>query len=310
MKMDRMISIIMILLERKKVSVPELAGICEVTTRTIQRDLEAINMAGVPIVSFPGAGGGVGIMDHYKLEKRLFSTSDVTTLLMGLGSIRSSLTGDEVVNALAKIKGMIPEEQRQAIELKAGQIAIDTTPWMDSYDYGAVIAILQAGMEDRRLIGFAYSDRKQNRSRRTVEPYRLILKAMNWYFEGFCLERQDFRIFKLSRMSDAVLLDERYEPRTFSPPASIRAEFSDDKHAIEVTLRVGASALDQLIDICGPDCAEPETEDTWIARIKLFDTEFGYKFLLGLGADCECLRPESLRNNLKRYVERILGLYV
>ncbi|WP_310601518.1 helix-turn-helix transcriptional regulator [Anaerosporobacter sp.] len=62
MKMDRMISIIMILLERRRVSIPELAKICEVTTRTIQRDLDAINQAGVPIVSYPGVGGGVGIM--------------------------------------------------------------------------------------------------------------------------------------------------------------------------------------------------------------------------------------------------------
>lgn len=56
MKMDRIIAIIMILLERKRVSVPELAKICEVTPRTIQRDLEAINLAGVPVVSFPGLG--------------------------------------------------------------------------------------------------------------------------------------------------------------------------------------------------------------------------------------------------------------
>lgn len=91
MKIDRLISIIMILLERRRVSIPELAKLCEVSPRTISRDLETINQAGIPIVSYPGLHGGVGIMEHYKLEKRLFSTTDVTTLLMGLGCIRTSL---------------------------------------------------------------------------------------------------------------------------------------------------------------------------------------------------------------------------
>ena len=101
MKTERMISIIMILLERKKVAIRELARICEVAPRTIQRDLDAINLAGVPIVSFPGVGGGVGIiMESYKLGKRLFS--NVITLLMGLGGIRCSLNGNTVVSALAR----------------------------------------------------------------------------------------------------------------------------------------------------------------------------------------------------------------
>ena len=131
MKIDRLISIIMILLERRRVSIPELARQCEVSARTISRDLETINQAGIPIVSYPGLHGGVGIMENYKLEKRLFSTADVTTLLMGLGCIRTSLSGEEVVNALVKVRGIIPEEQRREIELRAGRLAIDMTPWVD-----------------------------------------------------------------------------------------------------------------------------------------------------------------------------------
>ena len=309
MKMDRIIAIIMILLERKRVSVPELAKICEVTPRTIQRDLEAINLAGVPVVSFPGLGGGVGIMENYKLEKRLFSTADVTTLLMGLGSIRSSLTGDEVVGALAKIKGMIPEEHREAIELKAGQITIDTTPWMGGHDYSGAIALVQTAMDERRLLRFAYKGRKQNSSLRTVEPYRLILKTMNWYCEGFCLTRQDFRIFKLSRMADMAMLDERYEARAFSPQQSIQPVFDDRNDAVTATLRVREAALDPLTDLFGPDCVKPESDDTWIATIPVFESEIGYTFLLGFGLDCECLAPESLRSGFKRYLEQISSMY-
>ena len=308
MKIDRMISIIMILLERKKVSVPELAQIGEVTTRTIQRDLSAINQAGVPIISYPGKSGGVGIMENYKLEKRLFSTADVATLLMSLGSIRSSLSGGEVAGALAKIKGMIPEEHREAIEQKAEQLAIDTTPWFGNRSCGDLIALLQNAMGERRLVRFAYSDRTQKKSVRTVEPYRLILKSMSWYFEGFCLERQDFRVFKLSRMSDVVVRNERYEPRAFSPGQIVQPDF-EDKDMVSATLRIGESAREQLMDLCGPDCMEREGDGTWIAKIPVFDNEIGYRFLLGFGPDCECLAPPGLRDNFRRCLGRIAALY-
>lgn len=308
MKIDRMISIIMILLERKKVSVPELAKICEVTPRTVQRDLSAINQAGVPIVSYPGANGGVGIMENFKLEKRLFSTADVTTLLMGLGSIRSSLSGDEVAGALAKIKGMIPEEQREAIELKAEQLVIDTTPWLGARSCGDLIALLQTAMDEHRLIRFAYSDRAQNKSTRTAEPYRLILKSMSWYFEGFCLERRDFRIFKLLRMSGATLLDERYEPRAFSPQPALEFPLEDES-TVPATLRVRESAVEPLTEMFGPDCLEAEGGGTWLARIPVSENERQYKFLLALGADCECLAPKSLRSGFSSYLGRISALY-
>ena len=238
MKMDRMISIIMILLERKRVNVPELAKIFEVTTRTIQRDLDAINQAGVPIVSYPGVGGGVGIMENYKLEKRLFSTADVTTLLMGLGSIHSSLSGDEVVGALAKVRGMIPEEQREAIELKAGRFTIDTSPWSGSRSFDELVGLLEMAMEKSRILRFAYSDRKLNKTVRLVEPYRLILKTMSWYFEGFCLERQDFRIFKLSLMSETVMTDRVFELRPFPTNQVIQPVLPALPGAMNAPLRI------------------------------------------------------------------------
>lgn len=308
MKMDRMISLIMILLERKKVSIPELAKICEVTPRTIQRDLDAINMAGVPIVSYPGVGGGVGIMENYKLEKRLFTTADVTTLLMGLGSIRTSLTGGEVASALMKLRGMIPEESREAIELKAGQITIDTTPWVGKRDYGELLTLLQQAMDERRLVRFSYSDRLTNKSKRTVEPYRLILKSMNWYFEGFCLEREAFRIFKLSRVLEATLLDESYAPRPFSPRQTIEPRFAD-KNQVSATLRVREAAVEPLIEDYGLEHMEQAGDDTWIAQVTVLGDERGYKFLLSLGADCEVLAPDTLRTGFKAYVENILAQY-
>lgn len=310
MKMDRLISIIMILLERKRVTISELAKVCEVTTRTIQRDLDAINQAGVPIVSYPGVGGGVGIMENYKLEKRLFSTADVTALLMGLSSIHSSLSGGEIVGALAKIKGMIPEEQRASIEVKAGRFAIDTSSWNGIRPDSEIVRLLGVAMEENRLVQFSYRNFKLDKSTRTVEPYRLLLKAMKWYFEGFCLARQDYRIFKLSRMSSVVVADKMFKPRSFIPQPILQPAFHNEQDALPAILRIREAALDRIMDEYGSDCIEAESADTWIVRIPLFNNEWGYKFLLQFGTDCECLEPKCLRDNFIQYVAQLASIYM
>lgn len=307
MKIDRLISIIMILLERKKVRLAELAGIFNVTPRTIQRDLDAINLAGVPIVSYPGVGGGVGIMENYKLEKRLFSTRDITALLMGLGSIQTSLSGDEVVGALAKVKGMIPEEQRAAIELRAGQVTIDTTPWTGMHGYGNLIASVQSALDDRRLLRFQYTDRMMNKTERTVEPYRLVLKGMRWYLDGYCLEREDYRMFKLARMGEVEILTTAYTPRDYSSGPTVEPNFQDNVSI--ATLRVKEAALDRLLDMVRKSDIETENGDTWVMHVPIPANEHGYKFLLGLGVDCQCLAPLELRDGFKQYLKRMTALY-
>jgi len=130
MKIDRLVSIIMVLLDKKRISSQALADMFEVSQRTIYRDVETINMAGIPIRSTPGVGGGFEIMEEYKLEKKVFSSSDLSAILMGLSSLSSMVRGEEVVQALAKVKSFIPADQAKEISLKANRIYIDLSPWL------------------------------------------------------------------------------------------------------------------------------------------------------------------------------------
>ena len=197
MKIDGLISIVMTLLERRSVSATELAKTFEVSPRTIYRDMDTLNQAGIPIVALPGAKGGVGIMESYKLEKRLFTTTDITMLLMGLGSIRLPLSGREIAGVLSKVSGMISEEQRKEIETNANRIAIDVTPWSGIRPYAGLVETIQSAMENNKILSFRYSDRKQNRTARRLESYRLLMKNGGWYVDGYCLTRNDFRLFRL-----------------------------------------------------------------------------------------------------------------
>lgn len=100
MKVDRLVSIIMILLDKKRIGAQELADMFEVSPRTIYRDIDAINMAGIPVRSTSGVGGGFEIMPEYNLDKNVFSNSDLTAIFMGLSSLSNMIRGNELVNAL------------------------------------------------------------------------------------------------------------------------------------------------------------------------------------------------------------------
>ena len=125
MKTDRLVSIIMMLLDKERVSAQELADRFEVSPRTIYRDIETINMAGIPVRSTPGVGGGFEIMQEYKLDKNVFSAADLSAILMGLSSLSGMVRGNELVNALAKVRRFIPADRAKEIELRANQIYID-----------------------------------------------------------------------------------------------------------------------------------------------------------------------------------------
>lgn len=130
MKIDRLVSIIMILLDKERISAQALAEIFEVSPRTIYRDVETINMAGIPIRSTSGVGGGFEIMKAYKLDQKVFSSSDLTAILTGLSGLSDVIRGDEVVNALAKVKSFIPAEKAKDIAFRTNQICIDLSPWL------------------------------------------------------------------------------------------------------------------------------------------------------------------------------------
>ena len=107
MRIDRLISIIMLLMQRRKVDAKELAAILEVTTRTIYRDVEAINQAGIPIITYPGRQGGIGILEEYKVDKKLFTNKDIRTMLIGLSGVQSVLKDEQSKNSMIWVRFMM-----------------------------------------------------------------------------------------------------------------------------------------------------------------------------------------------------------
>jgi predicted DNA-binding transcriptional regulator YafY len=308
MKVDRLISIIMVLLERKKISAKSLAEMFEVSLRTIYRDIETINIAGIPIVSSPGVGGGFHIMAEYKVDKKVFTTSDIATLLMGLGSISSMLSNKEIVNTLAKVKSLIPTEHINEIELKSNQIMIDLKPWMGNEYLQPFLDMIKTAFQKQALLSFQYSDRKGQMSNRKIEPYKLALKDNHWYIQGFCLGKQDFRLFKLSRMSNLEMLDVTFIRRELPTAVSQFTDIMSKKQSV-IKLLIHESIRDRLLDYCGSEHIMPYGDNQFIVHFPFIADDFGYNLLFSFGDKCKCLEPPDVRAEFIRRIGNLSKLY-
>lgn len=308
MKVDRLVSIILLLLEKERISAQELADMFEVSPRTIYRDIDAINLAGIPVHATPGAGGGFEIMKQYKIDRKVFTTTDLSIILMGLSSLSNMMRGDELVNALAKVKSFIPAEQAKDIELKANQIYVDLTPWMGNKNVQPYLETIKTALQEHKLLSFEYIDRYGNKTARTAEPYQLVLKSSFWYWQGFCRTRNDFRLFKLSRMSNLQILDEVFSLREHPKP---QLYFPDSQpyRQTKIKLRIHKSVLDRVIDFCNEEDVLPDGDEYFTVRYPLIENEYYLDMLLSFGDKCECLEPPHIRAKLKQRIRDMAALY-
>ena len=308
MKVDRLVSMIMILLDKKRVGAQELADMFEVSPRTIYRDIDTINMSGIPVFSTSGVGGGFEIMQEYKIDRKVFSTADLSAILMGLSSLSSMIRGDDLVNALAKVKSFIPADRAKDIELKANQVCIDLSPWMGNSNIQPYLEIIKTALQESRLLSFEYADRYGNKTARTAEPYQLVLKDSHWYLQGYCHMRNDFRLFKISRMSNMQIQEASFTPRDYQKPL---LDFADILAAMQkdIKIRIHKSVMDRVLDYCTYEHFSPDGDEHYIVSFPFIENDYYYNILLGFGDKCECLEPLLIRTEMKRRIQDIAKIY-
>ena len=194
MKIDRLIGILSILLQKEKVTAPELAEMFEVSKRTINRDIDDLCRAGIPIVTSQGTGGGISIMDGYRMDRTILSSKDMQMIMAGLRSLDSVSGSNYYSRLMEKIKA-------GSTEFVSGSesILIDLSSW-NKDSISPKIELIQDAIELGKTVKFEYYSPKGN-SEREIEPYYLIFKWSSWYVYGYCLLRNDFRLFKLNRMT-------------------------------------------------------------------------------------------------------------
>ena len=197
MKIDRLIGILSILLQEEKTTAPELAERFEVSRRTINRDIEDLCKAGIPIKTAQGTGGGISIMDGYRMDRTLLTSKDMQVILAELRSL-DSISGSSYYSQLME------KIQAGTSEFISGRdsVLIDLSSWYRD-SLAPKIETIQDAIGDRQLISFRYYA-PSGEGERTVEPYYLVFRWSSWYLWGWCADRRDYRLFKLNRMDKVV----------------------------------------------------------------------------------------------------------
>lgn len=298
----------MILMDKKRISAKELADMFEVSTRTIYRDIEAISIAGIPVNSTSGVGGGFEIMENYKIDKATFLEGDITTLLIGMSNLPNVIKNWGYSNTLAKIKNLIPEEKSDTIHSKSEQICIDFSHWTWNRNVELDLDIIKIALQENKLLSFEYINHKGEQTRRQVEPYQLVLKSSQWYLQSFCLMRNDYRLFKLTRILNLKANEINFIPKSYKRPFLDTAEILL-KRQVTIKLRIHKSIMERVLDYCDYRSFLLDDDNHYIVNFPFIENDYHYGIILSFGTQCECLYPPQVRSKLKDKIDSLVKLY-
>ena len=301
MKINRLIGILSILLQKDKVTMTELAKKFEVSYRTIIRDVETINAAGIPIASETGRNGGVYIMNDYKIDRTVLSSEELRIILSGLKSL-DSVSGTNNYKILME---KLSIDTAGDIDRTDGTIIIDLSGW-NKADISKKIDLIKSAMDKNKTVSFTYFAPNGN-TVREIEPYHLIFQWSGWYVWGYCLLREDYRMFKLSRLADLRITDSERKKRSVP-------EYKSDisYHApteITATVKFHNSVKWRIIDELGKQDLNNSNDEYVTVTVTWSDTESFYRHISTFGDKAEIIEPKEYREEFKRVIKNIYNKY-
>lgn len=301
MRIDRLIGMLAILLQKEKVTAPELAEHFEVSRRTINRDIEELCKAGIPIVTQQGQGGGISIMDGYKMDRTLFTGKEMQDILAGLRSLDS-------VNGTNRYVQLMEKLSVDSSDFMTGNqsVLIDLSSWHQTA-LAFKIELIRAAIDSKRELAFIYYSPK-GESRRQIEAYYLIFKWASWYVWGWCKTRKDFRLFKLNRMEQLELCENTFEERACPLP-----DLSDSKvfsGGMEVKALFRPEYKWKLVEEYGAQCYTEQEDGRLLFQTNTFaNKDYLIDWLFSFQDGVELIEPEEIRAEIRRVLEVMKNIY-
>jgi len=299
MKLDRLLGILTALLRSDRMTAPELAEKFEVNRRTISRDVDTLCRAGIPIITHQGNGGGISISEGFKLDKSVLTVDELSGIIAALKGIGSVSEQSRVERTLDKLGagGSAVVSMREPVVIDLASHYKDQLT--DKID------LLKRAILEAQVVEFDYYYGK-GESRRRIEPYVVIFKWTSWYVFGFCLERQDWRMFKLTRLWNITVCDETYVPREIPPERrDFGTHFTDD---IQLVALFDPSVKHQLIEAYGLNCYA-ETDEGLLFEFGFENRDYLMSWLLSFGGNVKVLEPRDVAGEIQAAAEKILSRY-
>ena len=300
MKIDRLIGILSVLLQEEKVTAPELAERFEVSRRTINRDIDDLLYAGIPIRTSQGTGGGISIAEGYKVDRTILTSKDMQMILAGLRSL-DSVSG-------SRYYGQLMEKiQAGSSEFISGKdsILIDLSSWYKE-TLAPKISSIQDAIENRHILEFYYYA-PSGESKRSIEPYYIVFKWTSWYVYGWCLKRKDYRLFKLNRMDKVKETHKSFTCRN-APVPDLSSELRFPRNIVLKAL-FDPDMKWRLVEEFGPDCYEEQENGKLLLIRDYSDIENLTMWMLTFGDKVEVIEPLEVRERLKAMAESMMKIY-
>lgn len=310
MKLERLLAIIMLLLNRDQINAKELAEYFEVSQRTIYRDIDTINRAGIPIVSYMGAEGGFGILENYKITKNFLDDYEINSLLSALKNLNNTINDKKISHTIEKLDNLKPDKNIFSSNSKSIPINIDYNNWNSKNKDKDKLKNLNNAINEKRIISFEYVNKKGECTNRIVEPLSLLLKDFSWYLQGYCHGKEDYRLFKVKRMR-MVKVTEDYFTRNAPPLEALDylEEWYKDSTVINVILKFKAKMRARVFDSFNEDEIQLLEDGTIEVHFTYPEDNGLFELILGFGSQVEVIEPLELRAQILQRAVEICNLY-
>lgn len=295
MSAERLFRIINILMNKQNVSAVTLAQEFEVSTRTIYRDIDKLTLAGVPVYTTQGRDGGISLLPNYVLNGTLLTNQEQEQILMGLKNITGIYKGTDEL--LVKLGALFRREQADWIE-------VDLKSWQNSQKENTLFEGIKEAILNKNSITFMYFGGNQTKSLRRVKPIKLVFKARAWYLQAFCMTRNAYRTFKVSRIKELENTNEVFNEVLKAPTITIDTTKIGDLCILEFDKKIANRVYEEFDEediVEKKDCLLVTTNmphDSWL---------LGY--LLSFGNYCKVIEPKSLQTIIKQEIEKMQRIY-
>lgn len=296
MKENRLFKIIYFILEKGRVTAPELAEKFEVSVRTIYRDIDVISSAGIPIYVTTGRSGGIQILDNYVLDKALFSDKEKHDILSSLQSL-SVIDNTCERELLTKLSALFNTQPENWVE-------VDFSRWGSKTQDNTKFEQLKNAAINHKVATIVYVSSYFKKTRRNIHPLKLYYKSKEWYVKAYCTEKNDFRLFKINRIIHCEILDEDFIPVEF-PELQDTEQNGYNKIILRFPKEMAYRVYDEFTE---DEITEQENGD-FIAAAYMPEDTWLIGYLLSYGVYVEVIEPAYLRKVLSDEAKKIYEKY-
>lgn len=282
----------------------DLSRYFEVSERTIYRDIDSLSRAGIPIVSFPGQEGGYELMDGFKLDKKYLTLDELLSIQWALKSIESA-TGFENINKLiSKINPLI-----DSVPIQDNNIQLQISHPNNGSQH---IQTLYSSIQNNRVIRIRYVDHKGDVTERDIESMGVFLKDYHWYTWGYCLLRNELRVFKLTRIIETFNTAHYFTRRPYTMEDIYEKEEAESESSIrpfEVCLQFSREMRAQVLDNFQKDEIVNHSDGTIIVKKNYYTIDKVITEIIRFRDKVRIVYPKEVIQQLMKCLDDIRELY-